>query len=149
MPSCSFRLRCKLLNKCRGFNAHTCFLFSIFSLSFPPHSSRVHFPGFPFVMYLALYHFLCPTFIPRPSLLLSLLYSLCVFRSVSSARPSYIPGMPATYGPHSSRSAERPTAPHCWPCGDQPKAERATALLLPKIIHRSFMYLCLHRARSY
>lgn len=47
---------------------------------------------------------------------------LCVFRLVSSARPSYIPGMPATYGPHSSRSAERPTAPHRWPCRDQPKA---------------------------
>lgn len=63
------------------------------------------------------------------SLLLILLRSPCVFTLVSSARPSYIPGMPATYGPHSSRFAERPTAPHRWRCRDQPNAERDTALL--------------------
>lgn len=57
--------------------------------------------------------FPCSTLRLSLSLLLILLDSLCVFRLVSSARPSYIPGMPATYGPHSSRSAERPTAPHC------------------------------------
>ncbi|KAM7399414.1 hypothetical protein PAMP_018687 [Pampus punctatissimus] len=31
--------------------------------------------------------------------------------------------MPATYGSHSSRSAERPTAPYRWSRRDQPRAE--------------------------
>lgn len=55
--------------------------------------------------------------------------ALCVFRLVSSTRPSYIPGMPATYGPHSSWSAERPTAPHHWPCRAQPKAVLLNSVL--------------------
>lgn len=98
---------------------------------------------FPSMIYFVLrYHFLRSTLILSLSLSLILLYSLCVFRLVSSARPSYIPGMPATYGPHSSRSAERPTAPHRWPCGDQPKAEHATALLLPKIISTDLPFSC-------
>lgn len=43
-----------------------------------------------------------------------------------------IPGMPATYGPHSSQSAERPTAPHRWPYIDWPGAERSKAWPSPK-----------------
>ncbi|KAF3692839.1 hypothetical protein EXN66_Car008515 [Channa argus] len=50
--------------------------------------------------------------------------------------------MPATYGPHSSQSAERPTAPHRWPCRDQPKAVRATALLQSKIILTQLQFSC-------
>lgn len=61
--------------------------------------------------YTALYHLCCTT------LIVSSLSSsaLTVFRLVSSARPRYIPGMPLAYGPHSSRSAVRPTAPRCRP----------------------------------
>lgn len=58
--------------------------------------------------------------------------SLSVFRLVSSAGPSCILGMPATYGPHSSQSAERPTAPHRWPYIDWPGAESSKAWPSPK-----------------
>lgn len=84
--------------------------------------------------------------------LLIQLCSPCVFRLVSSLRPSYIPEMPLTYGPHSSRSAERPTAPHCRPCRDQPKAVRATATLqLKKNLNADLVEFnfYLHEARSY
>lgn len=90
----------------------------------------------PVISFVLQYHRFGGTFALSLPLLLILLcsLSLCVFRLVSSARPSYIPGMPATYGPHSSRSAERPTAPHRWPGRDQPTAKCATAFLQPKII---------------
>lgn len=89
---------------------------------------------FPRDLFCPLISFPCSTFILSLPLLRIQLQSLCVFRLVSSARPSYIPGMPATYGPHSSRSAERPTAPRRRPYRNQPRAECAAVLLQPKII---------------
>lgn len=41
------------------------------------------------------------------------------FTWVSSTRSSYIPEMPVTYGPHSSRSAVRPRTFCCRPCRHQ------------------------------
>lgn len=41
------------------------------------------------------------------------------FTWVSSTRSSYIPEMPVTYGPHSSRSAVRPRSFCCRPCRHQ------------------------------
>lgn len=80
-----------------------------------------------------------PQFVPLS--LLILLCSVFVFTLVSSARPSYIPGMPATYGPHSSWSAVRPTAPHRRPSRDQAKAERMVSEIKTK--HAILFYLAL------
>lgn len=51
---------------------------------------------------------------PLPSCSSSSLGFACLFYTrVSSTRSSYIPGMPVTYGPHSGRSAVRPSTLRC------------------------------------
>lgn len=99
-----------------------------------------HFPQTsPFRPYVILFiPLISPPFSSSlPILLFPARLPLCLYRSVGSLRPSYILGMPATDGPHSSSSARE--ARYFFfslfsPNAGQPKAERATALLHPKII---------------